>query len=170
MMAFFIEGRRPAMGSARFILAFLGTLLLAPQSAPTKAAAADIGVTLDQARLIRLPERVSTIVIGNPLIADAAVQSGGLMVITGKGFGITNIIALDRSGAVLMEKTVEVVAPREELTVVYRGAVRETYSCSPICEPRIMLGDGEKYFEAIIGQSANRSGMAAGNAPAKTDK
>jgi Flp pilus assembly secretin CpaC len=170
MMAFFIEGRRPAMSSARFILAFLGTLLLAPQSAPTKAAAADIGVTLDQARLIRLPERVSTIVIGNPLIADAAVQSGGLMVITGKGFGITNIIALDRSGAVLMEKTVEVVAPREELTVVYRGAVRETYSCSPICEPRIMLGDGEKYFEAIIGQSANRSGMAAGNAPAKSDK
>src|SRR5439155_9116511 len=122
MMAFCSEGRRLAMGSARFILAFLGTLLLGPQAVPTKAAAADIGVTLDQARLIRLPERVSTIVIGNPLIADAALQSGGLMVVTGKGFGITNIIALDPSGAVSMEKTVEVVAPREELTVVYRGA------------------------------------------------
>ena len=169
-MTFFSEGRRPAMGSARFVLAFLGTLLLAPQAAPTKAAAADIGVTLDQARLIRLPERVSTIVIGNPLIADAAVQSGGLMVVTGKGFGITNIIALDRSGAVLMEKTVEVVAPREELTVVYRGAVRETYSCSPVCEPRIMPGDAEKFFDSIIGQTTNRSGLAAGNAPAKSDK
>jgi Pilus formation protein N terminal region len=170
MMAFFIEGRGPAMGPARFIPAFLGTLLLALQAAPTKAAAADIGVALDQARLVRLPERVATIVIGNPLIADAAVQSGGLMVITGKGFGITNIIALDRSGAVLMEKTVEVVAPREELMVIYRGAVRETYSCSPICEPRIMPGDAEKFFDGIIGQTTNRSGMAAGNAPAKADK
>jgi hypothetical protein len=158
------------MGSVRFILAFLGMLLLAPQAAPTSAAAADIGVVLDHARLIRLPERVATIVIGNPLIADAAVQSGGLMVVTGKGYGTTNIIALDRSGAVLMEKTIEVVGPREELMVVYRGAVRETYSCSPVCEPRIMPGDGDKFFDGIIGQSTNRSGLAAGNAPAKSDK
>src|SRR6266704_2886145 len=118
-MAFFIEGRRPAMGSARFILAFLGTLLLAPQAAPTKAAAADIGVTLDQARLVKLPERVTTIVVGNPLIADAAVQSGGLMVITGKGYGATNLIALDRSGAVLMERVIDVRGPREDVVVVY---------------------------------------------------
>jgi hypothetical protein len=170
MMAFFIEGRGPAMGPARFILAFLGTLLLAPQAAPTTAAAADIGVMLDHARLVRLPEKVATLVVGNPLIADAAVQSGGLMVVTGKAYGVTNIIALDRGGAVLMEKTVEVIGPREELMVVYRGAVRETYSCSPVCEPRIMPGDAEKFFDGIIGQTTNRSGMAQGNAPAKADK
>lgn len=169
-MAFFIQGRVSATGSARFALTMLGTLLLAPQALPTRAAAADIGVVLDHARLIRLPDRVATIVVGNPLIADAAVQTGGLMVVTGKGYGVTNIIALDRSGAVLMEKTVEVVAPREELMVVYRGSVRETYSCSPICEPRIMPGDAEKYFDGIIGQTTNRSGLAAGNAPAKSDK
>ena len=27
--------------------------------------------------------------IGNPLIADATVQPGGIMVITGKGYGVT---------------------------------------------------------------------------------
>jgi Flp pilus assembly secretin CpaC len=169
MMAFFIEGSRSATISARFVLA-VGALLLAPQAVPTEAAAADIGVMLDHARLVRLPERVSTIVVGNPLIADAAVQTGGLMVITGKGYGVTNVIALDRSGAVLMEKTIEVVGPREELMVVYRGTVRETYTCSPFCEPRIMPGDAEKYFDGIIGQTTNRSGLAAGNAPAKSDK
>jgi Flp pilus assembly secretin CpaC len=160
-----IEGCRPAMGSARFILAF--TLLLAAQAAPTKAAAADLGVVLDHARLLRLPERVATIVVGNPLIADAAVQSGGLMVITGKSYGVTNIIALDRTGAVLLEKTIEVVAPHEELTVVYRGSVRETYSCSPNCEPRIIPGDAEKFFESIVNQSTSRSGLASGNPPSK---
>jgi hypothetical protein len=174
MMAFFIEGRGPASGRTRCILAsilaFLGTLLVAPNG----AAAADIPVTIDQARLVKLPERVATIVIGNPLIADAAVQSGGLMVITGKGYGITNIIALDRGGVVLMEKTIEVVAPRDELVVVYRGAARESYTCSPVCEPRIMPGDGmprdsEKFFEAIVGQTTNRSGLAQGNAPQKSE-
>lgn len=175
MMAFFIEGRRPTSGRARFILAFLCTLLLAPLSAPTDAVAADIAVTLDQARLVKLPERVSTLVIGNPLIADAAVQAGGLMVITGKGYGITNIIALDRGGVVLMEKTIEVVAPRDELVVVYRGALRETYTCSPVCEPRIMPGDGmpprdpEKFLDTILGQTTNRSGLAQGKEPQKSD-
>ena len=74
-------------------------------------------VILDQAKLIKLPEKVATIVIGNPLIADASLQPGGLMVITGKGYGMTNIIALDRTGAVLMEKTIEVQGPREHVVV-----------------------------------------------------
>lgn len=171
-MAFFIEGRGPAFGSVcmRSVLAAVLATALAPLAMPTRAAAADIGIELDQAKLVKLPERVATIVIGNPLIADAAVQSGGLMVITGKGYGSTNIIALDRGGVVLMEKTVEVVAPRSNLVVVYRGVNRETYSCAPICEPRIMLGDGEKYFEGTISQTVTRSGMAQGNAPAKADK
>ena len=43
------------------------------------------------------------------------------MVITGKGYGMTNLIALDRAGAVLMEKTVEVHGPRGSIVVVYRG-------------------------------------------------
>jgi putative type II/III system pilus formation protein len=175
MMAFFIEGGGPASGRARSILAFLCTLLLAPLAAPTGAEAADIVVTLDQARLVKLPERVSTLIIGNPLIADAAVQAGGLMVITGKGYGVTNIIALDRGGAVLMENTIEVVAPRDELVVVFRGAQRESYTCSPVCEPRIMPGDGmpprdpEKFLDTILGQTTNRSGMAQGKEPQKSE-
>jgi Pilus formation protein N terminal region len=176
MMAFFIEDCGPASGRARCTLAFLAALLLVPLAAPTGAAAADIPVTIDQARLVKLPERVATLVIGNPLIADAAVQAGGLMVITGKGYGVTNIIALDRGGVVLMEKTIEVIAPRDELVVVFRGVLRESYTCSPVCEPRIMPGDGmpprdtEKYFETIVGQTTNRSGLAQGNAPQKSDK
>ncbi len=169
-MAFFIEGRGPALGSAcaRSILVVACTLALAPLAAPTGAAAADIGIVLDQARLVKLPERVATIVIGNPLIADAAIQAGGLMVITGKGYGLTNIIALDRGGVVLMEKTIEVV-PAADVVVIYRGGNRESYSCAPVCGPRITLGDSEKYFEYVVGQSATRSGMAQGNPP-KSDK
>src|SRR5258705_13842704 len=90
---------------------------------PGAAQAADIGVVLDQARLVKLPDRVATLVIGNPVIAEAAIQPGGWMIITGKGYGATNIIALDRSGAILMEKTVEVQGPRD-VGVGYRGGDR----------------------------------------------
>ena len=134
------------------------------------AGAADISVILDEAKLVKLPERVSTLVIGNPLIADASVQSGGLMVITGKGYGSTNIIALDRSGAVLIERTIEVKGPRTHTVVVYRGINRETYSCAPKCEQRITPGDNNVFFENILNQTTTRAILAAGIAPAKSDK
>ncbi len=96
---------------------------------------------------MKLPERVATIVIGNPLIADAALQPDGLMVMTGKGYGTTNLIALDRKGNVLLEKRVQVSGPSLDTVVVYKGAAnRETYSCTPTCAPRITPGDFPQFF------------------------
>ena len=147
------------------VLAFcsLGLAFCAP-AAPARAA--DIGVTLDHARLVKLPDRVAIVVVGNPAIADAALQSGGWMIVTGKGYGITNIIALDRSGAILMEKTIEVQGPRD-VVVVYRGIDRATYSCAPECERRLTLGDGNEMFQATAGQITARNGLAIGTAQSR---
>jgi putative type II/III system pilus formation protein len=106
-------------------------------------------------------------VVGNPLIADAALQPGGLMVLTGKGYGLTNFIVLDRSGAVLMEKSIEVQGPRERVVVVYRGIERETYSCAPNCERRITLGDSPAYFTIAVNQTVTRSAQAQAISPEK---
>ena len=131
-----------------------------------QAAFADsITVNVDQAQIMKLPDRVSTVVIGNPLIADAALQSGGILVITGKGYGTTNMLALDRAGKVVMNKTVEVLgATGSNLVVVYKGTERETYSCAPDCEHRITLGDSPGYFTATLGQSGARTGQAQSGA------
>jgi hypothetical protein len=125
------------------------------------ATAADIVAALDEARLVKLPEHVTTIVIGNPLIADAALQPGGMLVITGKGYGVTNVVALDRAGTVLMEKSVAVTGPGDAV-FVYRGIDRETYSCAPGCQRRITLGDTPASFDAILNQTGNRNGQALG--------
>jgi hypothetical protein len=138
------------------------TLVSACLLAPVLASAADVVVHVDQAKLMRLPNKVATIVIGNPLIADASLQTGGQMVITGKGYGMTNIIALDRAGNVLMDRRVEVRGPIGHIVVVYKGAERETYSCTPECQRRITLGDGTAYFDATIGQTDLRSDKAQG--------
>jgi Flp pilus assembly secretin CpaC len=151
----------------------LGLLLSAFLVPRIVAAAETLEVVLDQAALMKLPEKVSTIVIGNPMIADIAIQSGGLVVVTGKGFGATNLIALDRAGAVLLERSVVVSGPRGRDTVqVYRGVQRETYSCTPSCERRITLGDSADYFTAAAAQAEARnssagSGAAAAKAPAR---
>ena len=142
----------------------LALCLMLGVSAPS--AAAELIVSLDEAKLLRLPDKIATIVIGNPMIADVSLQPGGLLVITGKGFGLTNLVALDRSGAVLLEKSIEVEGPRGELVVLYRGIERETYSCTPICERRITLGDSNVYFDALIAQAGSRNGYAQGAAPA----
>ena len=121
-----------------------------------------LNIVLDQATLMKMPEKVSTIVVGNPLIADVAVQSGGLVVVTGKGYGATNVIALDRAGAVLMERSIVVGGPVGPTVQVYRGVERETYSCTPTCERRVTLGDSAGYFGAVIGQSTIRDTTAMG--------
>jgi Flp pilus assembly secretin CpaC len=100
-----------------FVLAFA---VMASAVAMRPAAADTLTVVLDQAQIMTLPDRVGTIVVGNPLIADVSLQAGGTLVITGRGYGTTNIIALDRAGATLMTKSVLVVGPRDNV-VVYRG-------------------------------------------------
>jgi Flp pilus assembly secretin CpaC len=144
-------------------LSFCAVAAIAPRQAP----AADLIVSLDQARLIKMPERVATIVIGNPLIADVSLQPGGIMIVTGKGYGATNVILLDRAGSVLMERSVEVVGPRgSSVVTMYRGVERETYSCTPKCERRITLGDGNAYFDAVVTETNTRNGSAMGAGPA----
>ena len=146
--------RRPRR--ARAVLA--AVLMLA--FSPAAPAADVISVVLDQAAILKLPDRVSTIVVGNPLIADVAIQAGGMMVLTGKGFGMTNIIALDRAGSVLMDRAIQVLGPQDNVVVVYRGVNRESYSCAPTCERRITLGDTPEFFDATIAQTGTRNARA----------
>lgn len=123
-----------------------------------------ISVSVDQAKLVRFPDKIATIVVGNPLIADVTLQPGGLVVVTGKGYGATNVIAMDRSGTVLMDRLVQVEGPSDKVVTIYRGINRESYSCSPVCQRRVTLGDGEGYFKSTMEQAGalSLSATAAG--------
>ena len=141
-----------------------GVLAWALFAAAAPAQADTVTVNVDSAHLLKLPGSVATIVIGNPLIADATLQNGGILIITVKGYGSTNLLALDRHGRVIMSKTVQVLGPdADHLVVVYKGINRETYSCVHECEPRITLGDEGTYFSNTIGQTGTRNGAAAGS-------
>jgi Flp pilus assembly secretin CpaC len=141
-------------------------MLVWPAAVFAEPTAEAIAVNVDQAKLVRLPTRVATIVVGNPLIADVTLQTGGIVVVTGKGYGATNFIAMDRSGEVLVDRIIQVEGPTDQLVTIYRGVDRESYSCMPICQRRVTLGDGESYFKSTIDQAGSLSGQASGSASA----
>ena len=141
-------------------------LLALPAAVHAEGTADAIAVNVDQAKLVKLPGKVATIVVGNPLIADVTLQPGGMIVVTGKGYGATNFIALDRLGEVLVDRQIQVEGPSDRLVTVYRGIERESYSCMPICQRRVTLGDGDNYFNTTMGQAGALSSSASGNAAA----
>ena len=137
-------------------IAALGSLAagLALSAAAFAGTADDIvAVVVDQAKVVKLPDKVATIVVGNPLIADVTLQPGGMVVVTGKGYGSTNMIAMDRAGGVLADRSIQVEGPVDKLVTVFRGLERESYSCTPACQRRVTLGDGKAYFDAALGQT-----------------
>jgi hypothetical protein len=142
-------------------------MLLWPMAAIAEPFVTTISVNVDQARLVKLPARVATIVVGNPLIADVALQAGGILVVTGKGYGATNFIAMDRSGDVLVDRQIQVEGPTDQLITVYRGVDRESYSCMPVCQRRITLGDGDTFFKQTMGQAGELSSHATNSATPK---
>jgi hypothetical protein len=71
----------------------------------------------------------------------------------------------DRSGAVVVDRLIQVEGPpTEQLVTVYRGSERESWSCKPICQQRVTLGDGEKYFKSALDQASTLSSHAVGTA------
>jgi Flp pilus assembly secretin CpaC len=140
-------------------VAFLGIICSTPCGAiPTET----LVVQIDHARPIKIPAGAQTLIIGNPMIADVTMlKQGGIMVVTGKGFGETNFIALDASGNPVAESMIQVVSSEGTL-VVQRGLERQSYSCAPRCQPTLRLGDDPKYFSEVSAQVQAHNGQAAG--------
>ncbi|HWB46697.1 MAG TPA: pilus assembly protein N-terminal domain-containing protein [Hyphomicrobiaceae bacterium] len=146
--------------TARLVAAALLASALAHTASAGPARGEDLIVKYDQSQLVHLPRAAAEIIVGNPTIADVVVQGGNLLVVTGKTFGITNIIALDAERAVIQE--VRVLVQRDEVKVVnlQRGTQRQSYNCTPQCNPSITVGDEQAYFDTISKSSEKKIGFS----------
>ncbi len=152
-----------------------GTLLLAGALAASFAGLAVIATMVpafaddqpivgivDQARLVKIPVGTATLIIGNPTIADVTMlNANNLMVLTPKAFGQTNFIALDVNGNPLAQSTIEVVNSSDAV-IVQRGMERESFSCTPNCQPIERLGDDQTFASGVASQSLAHSQRLAG--------
>ena len=145
-----------------FAAGFVGSVLAVLPFAPAKAQ--DLIVKYDQAQLIRLPRPVAEIIIGNPAIADITVQSNNLLVVTGKTFGITNVIALDADRNIIQDQRVMVVRDDNKIVSLTKGGKRESYSCAPQCNPALVIGDDKDFFETTAKLNERKVKSSEGHA------
>lgn len=117
-------------------------------------------LALDHARVMRLAGEVSTIIIGNPAIADANMPDPRTVVLTGKSYGETNLVLLDENGSIIAEQMLRVTVRGQSLVSVYRGVQRQTLSCSPTCEIRPTPGDNTEQINAGLSAFEARNAAA----------
>jgi hypothetical protein len=98
------------------------------------------------------------------MIADVTMlKNNNTMVITGKGFGQTNLVAIDAGGSLIEEEQIQVL-PSKALVVLQSGNSRMSYACNPDCMPTVQLGDDKQTFKDAGEQISDRNGYASGSA------
>src|ERR1700685_1833199 len=105
-----------------------------------------VAISMDEVRPITFPKPVATVYVGNPSIADINMIDARHAFVLGKGYGSTNIVALNHDGVQVADTHVEVLAntDRQSTVVLNRGAARVTYSCTADhCEATPQPGDGK---------------------------
>lgn len=115
-----------------------------------------IRVVLNQARIVKLSQPAATVIIGNPEIADATVRDSRTLVLTGRGFGQTNLVILDAGGNPILDERIAVSRENGAALRIYRQANIETLSCEPYCE-KAYLSEAEIQSIRAIAE-ANNSG------------
>lgn len=139
----------PKLARALAAIALTGPLL------PLVPAQADdaVSVKVNMARVLRINAPATTVIIGNPGVADVTIQDPQTLVLTGKSYGQTNLIVLDQVGNPIADTLVEVIQAQADTVTVYQGQARTTLACAPDCQPTIMIGDDVGYTSTTISSS-----------------
>ena len=124
-----------------------GTLALAVLlGCAAGARAADDGmmrVFLNHAKVLKLDQPVSKVIVGNSEVADATVADSRTIVLTGKAFGTTNLVLLDASGNALLDERILVSIDEGNTVRMFRQTDRTVLSCTPSCEEHQALTGGK---------------------------
>lgn len=145
---------------------FAAALLIA--TTPAYAASDTVALALDEVHTLTFNTPVATVYVGNPTIADVTMLDARHAFVQGKGYGHTNIVALNRDNKPVFNASIAVVGAHDSNTVTLnRGTQRITFTCAGgRCEPTPTPGDDQKAFDAAAAalsshQAAARSLAAA---------
>jgi hypothetical protein len=137
-------------------------LFAAALFAATPAFAADVSVGLDEVRTLTFRDPVATIYVGNPAIADITMIDARHAFVQGKGYGRTNLVALNSDGKQVFGSSINVTgANHGNMVILNRGSQRITLNCAgQRCEPTPMPGDGKEAYDPGNAVAAAHQGAA----------
>ncbi|MEO0329756.1 MAG: pilus assembly protein N-terminal domain-containing protein [Pseudomonadota bacterium] len=150
---------------AAAILAILACIGFATNTTLASGSGANnsVIVTVDQAKVFRVSRPAATIIVGNPAIVDATIEDEQTLVLTGRSFGVTNLIVLDSKGDAVVDQKVVVRGQETNTVRIYRRNSRETLACAPVCEPTLTIGDDNSAFNFASGQIQARNQLSEAN-------
>lgn len=98
------------------------------------AVAQSLSVRTDQAARVQLSASAKDVIIGNPAIADVTVIDARNLLITGKSYGVTNLVVIDGRGRTILDRQIVVSAGDDGRVSIYRGPALTDYACSTRCQ------------------------------------
>ena len=132
---------RKSVSLTRAGIASLVILLAGASGSP----ASDDGIMkvfLNHAKVLKLDQPVSKVIVGNSEVADATVADARTIVLTGKAFGTTNLVLLDADGNALLDERILVSIDEGNTVRMFKQTSRTILSCTPTCEEHQALTGG----------------------------
>jgi Flp pilus assembly secretin CpaC len=126
------KSRRPILVAAFGIAALAG-------SAMAQSASMNIGI--DRSQRVSLRGAVASVIVNNPQIADVTVVDANTLVIQGKGYGQTEILAVDAIGRPLFQNQIIVSGGQAGSMRVWRGGQATEMACAATCSPSLRVYD-----------------------------
>lgn len=125
---------------------FAALFAVAAVAAPAAALAqsAPLSVEIDRSARVQLRGAAGSVIVGNPAIADVQVVDANTLYIVGKGYGVTEVVAVDGIGRILFQNQIVVTAGNTGMVRVWRGTQQTEMACAASCAPSIRspAGDG----------------------------
>jgi len=126
-----------------------------------------LNVTVDYTQLMMLTSDPSTVVVGNPSIADVTIN-GRQLFVHGHSAGETNLMIFDQGGSKIGDYEVSVAQDTSNTLAVFSatsssGVSRLSYVCAPLCERSLQVGDNVAGFSNVLGNVQQKISLAQGS-------
>jgi Pilus formation protein N terminal region len=123
-----------------------------------------ITLLTDRSTMITVSAEPSTVVVGNPSIADVSLN-GKQVFLHGHAFGDTNLTILDANGNVLADFDVTVGNDGPNQIAIFKGGAkveRYSYTCAPYCEVTMQVGDPFGWTDSVVTENSMKNALATG--------
>ncbi len=127
----------------RLVLLAAGAVVAASagqSQAQTQSQSQSLNVEIDRSARVALAGSAASVIVGNPEIADVTVVDANTLFVTGKGYGVTEVIAVDGVGRTLFQGEIVVTGGSTGSVRVWRGAQATELACAASCSASIRNG------------------------------
>jgi uncharacterized membrane protein YgcG len=143
----------------RFLIAAALAALATPAFAGPR-----VSVAIDHSERVQTARAAGSVIVGNPAIADVTVVDSRTLFISGRGYGVTEVVVLDPLGRTVWQGEVVVTAPTEGQVSVYRGTAVTEMACAGACAPTVRSAGKAATGGGSGGGGGGSSGARGGSA------